>query len=68
MWVEYQRWSDNEEVEIMITVYLNNHRADYIELQTLAIKDNWAHGVDTDGKDIYIPLTSILYTEEDSDD
>lgn len=53
---------------MMITVYLNNHRADYIELQTLVIKDNWAYGVDTDGKDIYIPLTSILYTEEYSDD
>lgn len=52
----------------MITVYLKNHGADYIELQTLAIKDDWAHGVDTDGRDIHIPLTSILYIEEDSDD
>ena len=25
------RWSDNEEVKIMITVYLNDHGADYIE-------------------------------------
>lgn len=52
----------------MITVYLKNHGADYIELQTLAIKYGWAHGVDTDGRDIHIPLTSILYIEEDSDD
>lgn len=52
----------------MITVYLNNHGVSDIELQTLVIKDGWAYGVDTDGKDIYIPLTSILYTEEYSDD
>lgn len=62
------RWSDNEEVKIMITVYLNDYGADYIELQTLVIKDDWAHGVDTDGRDIHIPLTSILYIVEDSDD
>lgn len=52
----------------MITVYLNDHGADYIELQTLVIKDDWAHGVDTDGRDIHIPSTSILYIVEDSDD
>lgn len=52
----------------MITVYFNNHRADYIELQTLVIKDNWAHGVDIYGRNTHIPLTSILYTLEDSDD
>ena len=52
----------------MITVYLNDHGADYIELQTLVIKDYWAHGVDTDGRDIHIPSTSILYIVEDSDD
>lgn len=53
----------------MITVYLNDHGgANYIEPQTLVIKDDWAHGVDTDGRDIHIPSTSILYIEEDSDD
>lgn len=52
----------------MITVYLNNHRADYIELQTLVIKDNWVYGVDMYGRNTYFPLTSILYTVEDSDD
>lgn len=52
----------------MITVYLNNQGIDYIELQTLAVKDGWAHGVDEYGRDTYIPLTSILYTVEDSDD
>lgn len=52
----------------MITVYLNNHGISDIELQTLATKDGWVHGVDIYGRDIYIPLTSILYIEEDSDD
>lgn len=52
----------------MITVYLNNQGIDYIELQTLAIKDGWAYGVDTDGRDIHIPSASILYIVEDSDD
>lgn len=52
----------------MTTVYLNNQGVDYIELQTLAIKDSWAHGVDTDGRDTHIPSTSILYIVEDSDD
>ncbi|MEN2244325.1 hypothetical protein [Limosilactobacillus fermentum] len=52
----------------MITVYLNNHGVDYIELQTLAIKDGWAHGVDAYGRDTYIPSASILYIVEDSDD
>ena len=53
---------------IMITAYLNDHEASCIELQTLISKDNWAHGVDTDGNDIHIPSTSILYIEEDNDD
>lgn len=52
----------------MITVYLNDHEASYIKLQTLISKDNWVHGVDTDGNDIHIPSTSILYIEEDNDD
>lgn len=52
----------------MITVYLNNHGTGDIELQTLVIKDGWAYGVDIYGRDTYIPLTSILYVEEDSDD
>lgn len=52
----------------MITVYLNDHGAGYIELQTLVIKDDWAHGVDIYGRDIHISSTSILYIVEDSDD
>lgn len=52
----------------MITVYLNNHGTGDIELQTLVIKDNWVHGVDIYGRNTHIPLTSILYTVEDSDD
>lgn len=52
----------------MTTVYLNDHEASYIEFQTLAIKDGWAHGVDIYRRDIRIPLTSILYIVEDSDD
>lgn len=52
----------------MITVYLNDREASYIELQNLEVEKQWAHGLDLDGQSIHIPSGSILYIEEKNDD
>lgn len=52
----------------MITVYLNDREASYVELQNLEVEDGWAHGLNLDGRYIHIPASSILYIEDDNDD
>lgn len=49
-------------------VYLNDRDENYVELSHLGVSDeNFIHGVTADEHTIHIPVSSVLYVEEDND-
>ena len=50
-------------------VYLNDHDESYVELAHMGVSDeNFVHGIEANGHKIHIPVSSVLYVEEDIDD
>ncbi len=53
----------------MTTVYLNDEDRTYLDLSSVDVIDNlWLYGRTDVGNKIRIPISSILYVEEDEDE
>ena len=51
----------------MITAYLNDHEASYIDLKSVEVKNGWPHGLDMDSRMVHIPSSLILYIVDNPD-